>query len=96
MTRKTNVTQTSIDAYRDLDLADCERQVLAYMKPGQAYTDSEIAKALGKVPGWVSARRNRLMEAGRIEYVCNVKCPVTGTTVKAHRLVANQRELELA
>jgi len=92
---KTNVSQTSIAAYRDLDLAECERQVLAFMRPGQAYTDSEIARALGKVPSWVSARRNRLIEAIKVEYVCNVKCPITGKTVKAHRLVATQRELEL-
>lgn len=93
---KTNVASTSIAAYRELDLAECERKVLAFMQPGKAYTDREIAHALNQVPSWVSARRNRLIEAGLVEFNGNVRCPITGKTVKAHKLAAVQMALELA
>lgn len=90
---KTNVQTTSLAAYRDLDHAGCERKVLAAMRPGQAYTDSELAKKLKRPPSWISARRNALIAAGLVEYVATVPCPITGRLVKAHRLAAAQLEL---
>jgi len=90
---KTRVQDTSLAAYRGLDHAGCERKVLAAMRPGRSYTDSELAKKLKRPPSWISARRNALIAAGLVEFASNVKCPVTGNTVKAHRLAAAQLEL---
>ena len=90
---KTNVTKTSIDAYRKLDLSACAKKLLSVMQAGIAYTDRQLAALCDEERGWVPDRRQHLMMAGLVERTINRQCTYTGKTVKAHRLTAKQLDL---
>ena len=87
------VADTSIDAYRDLDLSACAKKLLSVMRPGITYTDRQLAALCDEERGWVPDRRQHLMMAGLVERTLNKQCAHTGKTVKAHRLTAKQLEL---
>jgi hypothetical protein len=91
---KTNVTFTSLDAFDALDATDCERVLLAALKPGATYTDKQAARLCGQEAGWVSARRNALTAKGLIQMLADrVCCRVTGNQVQGWRVAAKQAEL---
>ena len=94
---KANVQPTSLAAYRELPSRDqSERLVLSAMQPGRVYSNKQIADTIDREAGWVSARRNGLIDRGLVEEYGVIECPVTGRSVNGYRLVAQQAELELS
>ena len=87
------VADTSIDAYRKLDIAPSAQMVLNSMRHGEIYTDRQLARLVNRDCSWIPERRDRLMKAGLVEFAGKTKCAHTGESVKTHRLTAKQLEL---
>lgn len=98
---KTNVTDTSLAAYRALTpetLTRCHRILLAAMKPGRLYTRRELESLTSMRSGPVCGRVRELLDAvPPLLEVCGEKvCKESGKQVEALMLTPAQIELELA
>lgn len=82
---KTNVAETSINAYHNLintgTLTKRQAELMAYMETVGAVTRRQIAKALEWDTGSAAGRVNELVALGKLEEIGTVKCPKTGKTV---------------
>ena len=87
------VADTSIDAYRKLDIAPSAQMVFNAMLRGVAYTDRQLAFLVNRDCSWIPERRKKLMKAGLVEFAGKTKCARTGENVMTHRLTAKQLEL---
>lgn len=66
VTKKTNVTDTSRDAYKTVDLGErCEEVARAAIRLGVC-TDNDVAREIGMPANLVSGRRNNIEDAGGI------------------------------
>ena len=93
---KTNVADTSIEAYHGHtvgDLTEGQRRVMAVIKEGRDYSRAEIAKASGLPLQSVCGRVNELLTAKRLEHGPRRECAITQNTVNPVRLPARQMEL---
>jgi len=82
---KRNVRDTSIEAYLDLrDSGRAETQkdkiLMLFRFSREPMTNREMAFALGMEPSTVSARRNELIEEGKMKMAGKRKCKITGIT----------------
>ena len=94
---RTQVTETSIDAYhsrsrRTAGQLQCDR-IVEYVERAGTATIAEIAKALHMEKSSVSGRRNELIAAGRLVLAGVRKCSVTNRTVQSVKLPTMQRPL---
>ena len=84
---RTNVKDTSIDAYDDLrhtiKLGKMQQEVLDAMKPKIIYTRRELSRLTNLETSSIAGRVNELIEAGFIDVIDKVKCPITNKTVEA-------------
>lgn len=92
----TNVKETSIDAYDDLrhtiKLGNMQQQVLKVMKPKTIYTRRELSSITNLETSTIAGRVNELIEAGYINVVDKIKCPITNKTVEALSLAEKNNE----
>ena len=93
---RTNVKDTSIDAYDDLrhtiKLGKMQQEVLSVMKPKTLYTRRELSRITKLETSTIAGRVNELIEAGFIDVVDKVKCPITNKTVEALILTEKQND----
>ena len=80
---KTNVTQSSISAYRRMDTSAQKNRILTFMAPGRSYSRRTIAESLRLQTGTVSGRVNELIQSEKIKVVGSIKCPFGQKTVEA-------------
>ena len=83
---KTNVTESSLDAYFDLKkttkLQEQQRKIISVMQPNVCYTRRDLATLAGLETSTVSARINGMIDT-HIEIIGTVKDMRTGKTVQA-------------
>jgi DNA-binding MarR family transcriptional regulator len=93
---RTNVKDTSIDAYDDLrhtiKLGKMQQDVLNVMKPNTIYTRRELSRITKLETSTIAGRVNELIEAGYIDVVNKIKCPITNKTVEALTLTENRND----
>jgi DNA-binding MarR family transcriptional regulator len=93
---KTNMAQSSIDAYHTLKasgMSESYSRILAYMKPGRIYSRKEVARALDIETSSMAGRCKELIEMGQIEVCGSINCPVSHMTVQAIKLTGQQANL---
>jgi hypothetical protein len=88
---KTNVTESSLDAYFDIKQTstsqDQQRKIISVMQPETIYTRRQLAMLSGIETSTVSARVNSMIDTV-IEIIGKVKDPYTNKTVEALKLKA--------
>jgi len=77
---KTQMRQTSIDTYHDLDLNNQQREVLAALKRSGCSCIADLAARMGWQRSTVSGRMNDLKKAGLLVYAGKFKSKATGIT----------------
>lgn len=108
---KTNVTETSIQAYhshtgKQRQIEEFARFVLTRTKEGKRTWDRLVYREIGMLPNTVSARRNDINDMGiieidginyRIEYTGKSRDPITRQNVNTYALVlaGDAKQLEL-
>ena len=93
---KTNVAKTSIRNYDALKASGFNGQhaaIVSRMERGVIYSRRQISKLTGLETSTVAGRVNELVEDGQIIVCGNIKCPHSGRTVEAVKLVDVQMEL---
>lgn len=95
---KTAVHDNSIQAYRSQEakLSRRAQAVLEFITEHGPRTDREVAYGMGYGENLnaVRPRITELVEANKLMEVCNVRCPVTGKTVRKVD-IRGQREMGL-
>jgi len=88
---KTNITESSLDAFSDLKksntLQQQQRQIINVMIPERTYTRRELALYSGLETSTVSARVNSMIDVC-VQVVGRKKDPFTGKNVEALMLKA--------
>lgn len=74
------VTDTSKNAYRNLDASSLYKIILDLLHDGGEWCIADIANELGLERSTVSARLNELKHMGSLEYVGKKKSSTTGIT----------------
>lgn len=75
------VRQTSLKAYKELNIQKREQEVIDALKQLGPSTNNEIARLLGWFPSSVSGRMNALRDKhGIVQEVQKRECNVTGNT----------------
>ena len=93
---KTNVAITSIRSYHALRESGFKGQhaaILSHMEPDAIYSRRQLANMTGIETSAVAGRINELVDRGVVEQCGLMRCPVTGRTVSAVKVVCNQMEL---
>lgn len=94
---KTNVAQTSIDAFYGVVQTDKQRQhakLLAIFADGNDYSFRELSERTGMFPSTISARVNELRDDLKlVERAPRRQCQISRIAVIPHRLKAKQAEL---
>lgn len=93
---KTNVAKTSIRNYDALKRSGFMGQhaaIVSRMERGVIYSRRQLAKMTGLETSSVAGRVNELIEDGQLIICGNIKCPHTGRTVEAVKLIDAQMEL---
>jgi hypothetical protein len=87
---KTQVAETSIDAYHALQregtLTKRQAQVMEQVQPGRDYSLQELVQLTGLPVNVISGRCNELRAAKRLELGPERKCSLTGRTIHPVRL----------
>lgn len=89
---KTNVRDTSLEAYYTADLSQQAKSVFNYLHAHQGMTRREIASGLGIDVSSVAGRINELVKAGSVAENIQRKCSVTGRTAWALTAVTRQEK----
>lgn len=88
---KTNVTQTSIEAYHDISSSGvagaCHQKLLNAMQTGKTYTRRQLARLTGLETSCVAGRVNELIKAGLVGKQGKTTCPITKRNVEAVSLM---------
>ena len=84
---KTNVKQTSIEAYNDLKkdfkLGTMQQKVLDVMEKDTLYTRRELAKLTDMETSSISGRVNELINYGYLQVSNKIKCQFTNKLVES-------------
>ena len=95
---KTNVRNTSIEAYYGIDISAGQAKIVAFLRrhPGVTFTRGEISK-LADIPiNSVSGRVHELIQCGVLEERIRRACRFSGKQCHPVRLAPKQQVLELA
>lgn len=88
---KTNVKETSLNAYDDLkgddQLGKMQKRIIDVMKPNISYTRKELSRLSNMETSSVSGRVNELIGFGYIEVIGKQRCSITNKTVESLRKV---------
>lgn len=82
---KTAVHENSVEAFhsQEAKLSRRAEAVLAWVTKHGPHTDREVMEGMGfREPNSVRPRITELIDAHKLMEVCNVRCPVTGKTVR--------------
>lgn len=94
---RTNVQQSSIDAFRAREKGGVQRdhkKIIAVMRVGVDYTGQELCKLTRLPPNVISARLFELRKALKVERSASRRlCPISGASVYTHRLKSPQLAL---
>jgi len=95
---KSAVSQTSLSSYDALKSSGFRGQhaaIVSRMQPSRLYSRRQLAVLTGLETSSVAGRVNELLKGSQLEVCGTIKCPLTGKTVEAVKLVSMQRELML-
>lgn len=95
---KTNVTYSSLAAYDHIQAqitGECQRKIIANMRPGVIYSRKQLARMLGMETSSIAGRVNELIEQREIEVCGHIRCPISSRQVEAIKLARKQRALPL-